>query len=529
MSGFRIRIIDPSGQQMEYPLQGEMLIGSSEHNHITIQDSSVSEQHLVIGTDGNQCWYREDDSADATYVNGQPGREGWLHGGEEIIIGQSRVYVVAPEIELPPEIAMPSELAGMDFQQYDQGPDLEAAGAFLDAGYSAAPTNEGPRPKKPSEGIWNVVSFGLYGVGVAVLVFGFLLFSKQFLSNPAVVEQRTNAIANALQLTLKGDQLMRKSQWQLAATALQSAGKQTPKTSPLREIVSTLSTKANNEWTSLSAFRKAKAMYTNEGRGGDALTLLRTIPKDRQISPEAQRLYTKIYNANIAKLVSDTRKYLASKNIPSAKKSLVELMSYNAKHPLARGFQEQLEKLIAATPEGRRQLALARAKLKRGFDLFRSGNQSGALAFFQKEEKTANLLLKQEIKRHIRSIQSFNTVLSKGRSAYSRGNYSQAISLLSRARRMDISLGGGNGAKYKSRLAMSYYKQGNRAYSSKKYAKAMSLFKRSNSVQKNGRATGGINRIKRKARALLKQAKLLRGIDNGEARRLTRLARRLLR
>lgn len=524
VSGFILRVVEPNGRQAEYTVQGELLIGSSEQNHIIVQDESVYPNHMTIGTDGNACWFREDGSGGDILVNGQRMAEGWLSGGEEIIIGQTRIHFAAPEIALPAELMAPADL---DFDApVSDGLDLADAGAFLDGDFT--PT-VGPPPKKQKSALWFAASMGIYVLGLVVLGLGGFSFAQSFLTVPKVQEVRDQTMLASLQKTVQAKSEMDKSQWKQAVQTLRVARENTPKKSPLRTVQDELMDTAHGEWDALKKYHTAKSLYTHQQRGGDALTLLRKIPKTRQIYPAAQTLYKEIYDKNMASLILQTQNNLAARKLLAARKSLGELLSYDPNHAKAAEFQLQLEKLEAATPEGRKRLRAARAKLQRGFTLFRRGNQSGALAFFRNFEKTASSLLKHEVRRHIRSITSFNSVLANGRKAYRRGNWGQAISLLSRARRMDVSLGGGNGPKYISRLAGAYYQQGNAAFRKKKYIRALRLFKRSNSISSNGRARGGIGRLRSKARALLKQAKLLRGIDNKEARRLTRTARQLLR
>ena len=83
---YRILVVDPAGQEWEYPIRGEVLLGRSEENQIMIEDRAVSRHHLAINTDGKLFWFQDLNSGNGTQLNGEYVQEGWLTGGEEIII-----------------------------------------------------------------------------------------------------------------------------------------------------------------------------------------------------------------------------------------------------------------------------------------------------------------------------------------------------------------------------------------------------------------------------------------------------------
>ena len=513
---YRLLILDPHGRKLEYPITGELLIGSSEHNHIVIQDPHVAPQHLFVGGSDDSYWFREDDGGNGVYLNGEAAYEGWLKGGEEIQIGQTRIFFQAPELAAMPEIGdFGLDLSGGP----DDDGDLGDFGSFLDEGYSAPPQDTG---KKRSGAGTMAVMFGLYLGAFAILGLGLFIFWQKQLNAPPKAEQRESALILVTQQMFQGIALMEKNQWQAAAKALNAADKIAPQNTDMRKVLAGKVKRAREQWDSLSKFRKAKKIYFELDKGGEALIILRKIPKDRHIYKAARDLYTKIYNKNIKRLISEARSYISKKDIEKTQKTLAELYKYNDKHPAAAELQQQFENLQVATPEGRRALQAELAKFQAGIDLFKNGKQNQALAYFKKFKNAKFSAVKRKAQGYVKSILSFKNVLAQGNRAYRSGNYSAAITHLSRVRRMDESLGGGNRSKYVSKLSRAYANNGKKAYSAKDYARAYRNFKRSNAVQANGRARAGLSRLRRKARGLIKEAGVLRGIDNSTARKILR-------
>jgi len=422
-------------------------------------------------------------------------------------------------IEIPRDVRRAERLAGFD----------RSAADFLDQPFQPSAATAGPHKKRSNTLIWNIFAISLYVVGLVVIAGGVFFFWKAFLARPGTKAHREDARVRALQKTLKGKRLMALQKWREAAMTLREADTLTPRKSELRKVLSALVTKAGNEWDALSAFRKAKKLHFRLKRSDEALALLKKIPKDRRIAAKAKAMYDQIYKQHINSLLVKTRASLAIKNLPAARKTLDSLLKYEPKKPAVLALQTQYERLEEATPEGRRRIRAAIAKFPRGVAMFKSGRQQAALAFFRKFTVKGNpSAVRRRAKSFITSILSFKKVLAKGRRALSSGNYAGAVSLLSKARSMDTALGGGNRAKYMGRLAKAYYKLGQRAYSQKKYSKAMRYFSRSNSLSSNSAARAGMNRVKRKAATLLRQASSLKGIDDGEARRILREVTRIL-
>lgn len=529
MSSHQLRVIDPSGREMEYPIQGELSIGSDQQNHIVLSDPAVAPQHLTIGGDGASFWFRQSADASGTMVNGQPASEGWLSGGEQIQIGGYRIVFSAPEIAAPAEIMAPPELEGIGLKSMDMEDQLELAGSFLDQPYQAAPSTSGPRKKRSNVMIWNIFAISLYVVGGVVIAGGIFVFWQAFLSRPGTRAHREDARVRALTKTLEGKRLMALQKWQQAVLSLKEADTLTPRKSELRKVLNELVTLAGNEWDALSAYRKARGLHFRLKKSDDALALLKKIPKDRRIYPKAKQTYDQIYKAHISSLLSRTRASLAIKNLPSAQETLRWLLKYEPKRADVLALQTQYERLEEATPEGRRRIRIALSKFPRGVDMFKSGRPQAALSFFRKFTAKGNpSAVRRRARTYVTSILSFKTVLAKGRAALRSGSYQQAVSLLSRARSMDSSLGGGNRSKYMGRLAKAYYKLGNAAYSRKKYSQAMRNYSRSNSLSPNGSAQAGMNKVKRKCASLITQAVSLKGVDDSEANRTLREVMRIL-
>ncbi len=510
---YRIVVIDPRGRQMEYPLRGEILIGRSPQNHIVLDDPNLAPQHLSIGSDGQSCWFRAGDEAGNINVNGDFSREGWLHGGEQITLGQSRLYLKAPEIEAPPD------LGDFSFSMPEHTDDLADAAAFLDQPIDAAPS-EAPTQKRGGNILWLAYAIAMYVLAGTTLAFGGVVLSQRMLSKPDIPEQREDAMIRAMNQMLKGRQLLIQQSWQAASIALREAESLTPQGSPLLEVMATHLKRANNEWESLSAYQRAKELYFKQNQGAQALNLLNKIPKDRHIYNDARKLYQDIYDKNIKQLLANARAGLDAKDADKARKNIAEALSYDGDLAEAIPLQQALEKLETSTPEGRARLAAERAKFQKGISLFRNGNSNGALAFFENLSKTSTGLTRRKALRYISSIKNFKTILAQGQQALASGNSGQAISLLTKARQMDESLGGGNRDQYMGRLGIAYYRRGKSNFGNKKYAEAYRDYQRSLTFSNNAAAKAGLGSVRAKAASLIKQAKLLKDVDDGEANRL---------
>ncbi|MCK6511745.1 hypothetical protein L6R29_17455 [Myxococcota bacterium] len=510
---YHIIVVDPRGRQMEYPLRGELLIGRSPQNHIILDDPNLAPQHLSIGSDGKSCWFRAGDQAGNINVNGDFSREGWLHGGEQITLGAYRLSLKVPEIDAPPD------LGDFSFDMPEHTDDLADAAAFLDQPSDAAPSDV-PKQQRSGNVLWLGYAIAMYVLASVVLAFGSITLSQRMFGKPDILEQREDAMIRAMNQMLKGRTLLIQQNWQAASIALREAESLTPEGSPLLKVMATHLTRANNEWESLSAYRRAKDLYFKENKGAAALGLLNKIPNDRHIYNDARKLYQDIYDKNIKQLLANARAGLDAKDADKARNNIAEALRYDGDLAEAIPLQQELEKLETATPEGRARLAAERAKFQKGIGLFRGGNSNAALAFFENLSKTSTGLTRRKALRYINSIKNFKTILAQGQQALSSGSNAQAITLLTKARQMDESLGGGNRDKYMGRLGIAYYKRGKSSFASKKYADAYRDYQRSLTFSSNAAAKAGLASVRAQAASLIKQAKLLKDVDDAEARRL---------
>src|ERR1043166_5962376 len=85
---------------------GELSVGRNPSNRLSINDPSLSRQHCVIGTRGDEFEIRDLDSRHGTFVNGVPVHERVLEEGDEIQIGNSLFLFLAVDTKVAPVAAV---------------------------------------------------------------------------------------------------------------------------------------------------------------------------------------------------------------------------------------------------------------------------------------------------------------------------------------------------------------------------------------------------------------------------------------
>ena len=78
---------------------GEVPVGRDPANLLFINDPSLSRRHCVIVTADNNCHIRDLESRNGTYVNGVAVKEGPIHHGDQIAVGDSVFVLLTREDE----------------------------------------------------------------------------------------------------------------------------------------------------------------------------------------------------------------------------------------------------------------------------------------------------------------------------------------------------------------------------------------------------------------------------------------------
>src|SRR5712692_1479608 len=82
--------------------EGEFSVGRNPSNRLSVSDPSLSRQHCVIASRGEQFEIRDLESRNGTFVNGVPVRERILADGDEVQIGNSLFLFLAEESQPAP-------------------------------------------------------------------------------------------------------------------------------------------------------------------------------------------------------------------------------------------------------------------------------------------------------------------------------------------------------------------------------------------------------------------------------------------
>ncbi|MEM1008382.1 MAG: FHA domain-containing protein, partial [Myxococcota bacterium] len=322
----RLRIQDPTGDRWEYPVLSELTIGRAEDNHITLQDRAVSRHHLAINTDGKLFWYQDLNSGNGTQVNGELMVEGWLTGGEEILVGNSVLHFMAPAIDIP------------------EG--LEAEGA--------APQQTESQPPPPSKS-QRIRKFGLFLVLLTGIAFaGHLAYQKWFVPQDT---QTLSLSEKTLQIFQKAKSAFHKEEWEEAQKLFFSAAKLS-KGLPIHAEIRKYLPLARKEWTAWKMLQDARTLYLDKDKVKEALQLLEEIPPDTKTFPRAQHLKDKIYAKEILPRLRNARLALRAKRYKQAQKNMLHIFEIAPKHPGIQKLKAQINTYLSKLRRRRRAYAL---------------------------------------------------------------------------------------------------------------------------------------------------------------------------
>ncbi len=500
-------ILAPGQPEREYPLRGETLIGSGTQNHIVIEDPTVAEHHLVINTDGQTFWFQDYSDGMGVFINGDISSDEWLTGDEVITIGQTHILFIVPDIEV-----------ATGFDELDARIKAAEEGKLL--------TDEADKQvaysKKKSDNLWLSLVAILYVFAIAIVGVGSFVFAKAFPSIPPSEDLQTQKTQKILDKMVAIKKLIAQNKWREAESSLRQALTEVPTKGTFHVIFTKLLSNVSKQVASIRLYEEAKRLYEEESRGADAVALFRKIPKEHYIYAEAQRYQKKILDKEIPILLRQTRALLAAGRFRETQRSINKLFAYDPNMSAAVDLQQKLEEKDPTAAERRKK---ALEKFKPGFELFRQSKYDEAIAFFKKLEETTSGLSRRTAITYKEQVAEFKKALDAGLQAKAPA---RVVSLLLKAHRLASKLGGGKKGLYARKLSRALTKLGSAAYRRKRYAAAYRYFKRALSFASNGTARSGIRRIRRKARAFYKQARVLKGLDNRESRRLLRLIMKML-
>lgn len=536
-------VVDPAGNQQAYPVTGTLTIGGDATSSVPVQDPSLAPAHIAIDTDGTKFWFRAIEASAEINFNGQVTVEGWLSGGEEIGIGGTKLYFFGPA---PAQAAPPTPTGGLvapDFSSYSgssssnpfdsAGPEISApldfddfarksavaenklaeAAALLDQPVSVGPTSTGYQKSKL--GLFLIL--GVYALQAIVLWIGIDVYQMKHLSE-AKASIPTSNPTQIFQSIVKLKALVDKKQWRKADILSRETLRNTPKSSPMLPVLNTRITQIKDEIVHLDGLKRARALVSDD-KWVDALPLLGQIPSNRHAYVAGKALRAKIFTDKVQPLMKTVELQIESRKFEEARSNINKILTYDGNLTEAVDLQQKLEK---ADPEGsRRANAAALKKFKAGFKLFRDNKYDEAAAYFKKLEASSAGLIKRKAGSYQRQIANFVSILEKGIKASKQGKHDRAAVLLLRVHRLSKAMGGSK-SKYGFRLAKAFYHKGRRAWMKKKYPLALRYHKRALTYYGYGPSRRSVRKIQAKARSLYKQAMILKGVDNREARRLLR-------
>jgi len=96
MAKLQIKNGSRGGQLVELP-EGPTTIGRGEQNTVTLNDHSVSTQHLLVMSDKTTCRIKDRGSSNGTFVNGEPVTQAALNHGDTLRLGDVEMVVILKE------------------------------------------------------------------------------------------------------------------------------------------------------------------------------------------------------------------------------------------------------------------------------------------------------------------------------------------------------------------------------------------------------------------------------------------------
>ncbi len=501
----RLLVVDPSGQEWEYPIRGEVLIGRADDNHITLEDRAVSRHHLAINTDGKLYWFQDLNSGNGTQLNGEDVHEGWLVGGEELLIGNSHIYFLVPESD---ENAEQSE---ENPEQSEENPEQ----------------SEQEASDSSKKWLIPILIVFLLGIGMSIAG-GWWVYQKYIKPPPPVIKE--DPIKKAMQLLATGKKFIKQHRWREADRILRQAASEVPSSNPIRTIILEHVTRVGRELTAQIFFKRAKQLYLEEDKGREALALLRKVPKRTQTYRQALRLKRRIFNKDIRPIIREISILLIANKPKEAQQRLQQLLAYDTHHPKIIAIRDRVEQALAhpkpklkAAPKPVEDSPRKRfsGTIRQGISYFRTGEIARAIIFFRRLESGASSRrTRRRARRYRQKAQAFQYNLLRGRRLARRGS-TRAIKYLLRAHRAARYLGGGHRSKYASLLAKMLYKRGRSYQRRKRYVSAYRDFKLALAFKPHfPQVKAAIRQLQRNAQELYNQAMVLKDVDNQEARKL---------
>lgn len=512
-------VVDPSGQEQVYAVRETITVGRDRHNNVILADPQVMGQHLTIRTDGIQFWYQAQEGA-TVQCDGIVQAEGWLNNGEQILIGRSQLYFFAPQAGVIDSSSLPLDFA--EFAKLSEEADNKIAqiGSVLDEPFAP---EQMPTKRKTSK--IHYVFLGIYVLQIVVVWIGVDLFSLQQPSIPQAKAEQPDPTTTLFHAVVKVSQLVQQNQWREADQLLRQTVEQAAKEHPMLPILHKRQQQVTTEVVQLDALKKAKQLV-QEDQWVDALGQIANIPQERYAYRDAQTLRQEIFTKEVKPLLQSIENQIDSGKYSDARKNIEKVMIYDPNMAEAVDLQQRLEK---KDPEGSRLAnQAAQEAYNKGFSLFRAGQYPQAAAYFKQLEKTAVGLTKRKAAIYQQQVESFVDILQRGINASNRNNHNQAAVLLLRAHNLCKTMGASS-SRFIRRLASAYYHKGKAAEEQKQFGRALGYYKQAQSyVSGYGPAASAVQKMQNKARSLYNQAILLKGVDDGEARRLMRLVTQLV-
>ncbi|MCB9643056.1 MAG: FHA domain-containing protein [Myxococcales bacterium] len=535
---YRLLVVDPTGQEWECPIRGEVMIGRAEDNDISVEDRAVSRHHMAINTDGKLFWYQDLNSGNGTQVNNEFVTEGWLTGGEEIVVGNSRIYFMVPDDQAAAAAA--AEEAALAANAEDVLQDPQVADPSAQASSDALP--QAPilvAPEKGSEE--SEGSFvGLIVLLVAVIAVGGVGFWAYRRYNKAPVEKKLTPLEMAIGHFNRGKQLMKEQKWNEADQALRMAASITDG-NPMRPEILRYVRLVSKELSAQNMLKRARSLYIDEDKASEAMVLLAKISTETEAFIGARKLKRRIYKKDINPKLAAANLALAANQPDLAKKHLLAILKIDPEHKEALALKQKIEagpvvQIEEKPPERRASRRYSRRRsgpsgnIKQGIALYNTGRFANAIIYFRRLQSSGgSRRTRKTASKYRRYVADFQRYVNIGMSAAASGNADRAITNLQRAARADRSLGGGRRSQYARTLARVLHRRGKTNLSRKKYMAAFRDLKEASRLDPiNAVIKSSLTRVREGAKKMLEEAQVLKDVDNNEAKRLLMQVMRIL-
>lgn len=534
----RLLVVDPTGEEWECPIRGEVMVGRAEDNDISLEDRAVSRHHMAINTDGKLFWYQDLNSGNGTQVNGEFSTEGWLTGGEELVVGNSRLYFMVPDHLANAEKDAPNA------PKQDAAEDEQRAASsdILPQALPIAPIKESP--KKSERSALGLIVF-LVGF-IALGGLGYVGYRYYYPKTQPPPEKKSTPLEVALEHFNRGKALMKDKKWVEADQALRMAASVT-EGNPIRSDILGYVRLVSKELSAQNMLQRARTLYVDEDKPVDAMRLLTKIPEDTDSFHNARQLQQRIYKkeiqpklaaANLA--VAANQPDLANKHIQSILKIDPDYKeALDLKQKIEAGTTVKIEEKKPDTPPEQRPTRRSNRRsnrrpssgnLQQGVSLYNSGRYAEAIIYFRRLESSGSSRgVRKNAAKYKRHVTEFQRNVNVGMSAAASDETSRAISHLSRAARADRSLGGGRRSYYARSYARVLHKRGTSLIGSKQYMAAFNDLKEASQLDPaNALIKNSLSQIRSGAKKMLEEAQVLKDVDNNEAKRLLMQVMRIL-